>query len=358
MSHPTPKRNKSLETLKYEKLYKDLYGYLPEDEPKEEANKMDDIESGPKLLAKLDKMVKGHQQAKKVLINIITRVQLRAHGKDVLPMNALLIGESGTGKTYLVECLKKIVDFPYLAIDATGLTHTSATGLTAEGLKKKIFEKAEEERKELAALGQTVRIDAILNSMVIFVDEIDKLGMTTDANNWNKGTQTNFLRLFENKEKGLENVTWVFAGAFSGMDIYNDQYKTEVSKRIGFTTNLADVKTEKESEDTDLVQKVIKFGLIPELVGRMHHLLPLDKLDKKQFREILDEIIIPNKEAELRYFGITFDLTEEQKDEVVEVALKRKLGVRGMKTAIEEHAVDMEFNFNHSQEEVKEENKE
>ncbi len=167
------------------------------------------------ILEALSDKVYGHDKAKKILINVVNRSKKRAAGirnKDMALVslsNCLLIGASGTGKTYLIENLAEIMDFPYIKIDATELTHTSAEGMT----KAKMIEKIRNESmKHYKANPDRYKSPSdCTNQMIVFVDEVDKLVNygRTSGQNWNLGTQAAFLTVFENKSE-LENITYIF----------------------------------------------------------------------------------------------------------------------------------------------------
>ncbi len=296
--------------------------------------------SNQRIYNDVSRTVTGHDEAKKVLINLVNRSQLRYYQRyglanpimdGVKLSNCLLIGESGTGKTFLIETLAEIMEFPFIKIDATELNPTGATG----GLKKKdVIKKITEEAQWLVAQKPHLyfTVDETIEQMIVFVDEIDKLGQQLSSD-WNAHVQSNFLTLFENKGE-LSGVTFVFAGAFSGMN--KQEFE---SKKIGFSNH----KEEKKS-DGDLAQAVIKFGMIPELVGRFNHIVQLDKLTKDDYKKILKNTIMPRMSSNLEYYGINeFILSDEQMNELVESAMKSGLGVRALETGVNKLMTQFEF---------------
>jgi len=302
--------------------------------------------------AELSKLVIGHNHAKKVLINLVNRSKLRYYQKwglleadEIVSLsNCLLIGDSGTGKTHLVESLAKVMMFPLLKIDATELNPTGASG----GIKKKdLITKvitlvkellADEDDKEKANPGYKspyLSFDGTLDQVVVFVDEVDKLGQRIGSD-WNEHVQANFLTLFENKGE-LSGVTFIFAGAFTGLD----KHSKEKPKQIGFTHHRHD----DVMEAGDLSQKIIKFGMIPELVGRMHNIVLLDELKEQEYKTILLRTILPRVRKSLRAFGIEhFKLSEVQIKKLIVDAMKSGLGVRALETGVNKLLVDVEFN--------------
>lgn len=340
---PSPMLDKILkiELAERDKILKEL---SETNYPKETEMKNIKIPTSLEIMKKLDNKVFGHEEAKKILINIARRAMLRASETDMEelpPMNCLLVGASGTGKTYLMECLQDICDFPLIKIDATQLTHTSANGINQESVIKMIQDKAADLSNDLYKnFGVTMPAKKIMRSMVVFVDEIDKLAKESNPNgNWDKKTQANFLTLFGNQNDDMKYISWIFAGAFSSMD---DENKSLVDQKpLGFTAK----KEDNENKNINLDEKIIKYGLMPELVGRMQHIVSLDTLTEANYKEILETIVLPKKNAELALFSIMLDPTPEEKETIINKAFKSGLGVRGMKSYVERLAVDLEFNF-------------
>ncbi len=174
-------------------------------------------------------------------------------------------------------------------------------------------------------------IDGTLDQMVVFVDEIDKLGQKLSSE-WNEHVQANFLTLFENKAE-LQGITFIFAGAFTHME-KDDKRKNG----IGFTHNRAEDKLK------DISQKVIDCGLLPELVGRLNNIVVLDTLSKEDYTKILNDTILPKAKMQLSHYGIeNFTLTEAQVDTLVDNAMASGLGVRALETGVHQILVQLEF---------------
>jgi len=289
----------------------------------------------------LSEVVCGHDHAKKVLINVINRSKFRHYQKwgllendDKLMKlsNCLLIGDSGTGKTLLVETLSKIMKVPYLKIDATELNPTGASG----GLKQKnVVELITDAAKEfLSRQDGSWSLNSVLDQAIVFVDEIDKLGNKC-SDSWNAHVQANFLTMFENKGK-LNGITYIFAGAFCGLNKYDEKIKS-----IGFSYSV-DSKTTKK----DLSQEIIKFGIIPELVGRMENIVLLDNLRIEDYKKILMLQIIPRANRRLRLCRLKeLSPTEDELDGISSDAHKSGLGVRALEISINNLLVDIEFNL-------------
>lgn len=288
----------------------------------------------------ISKHVIGHDYAKKVLINTLNKIKLRAMQKAegvpkderVGQLNCLLVGDSGTGKTHLIESLVKVTDVPLLKLDATTLNPTGASGgIKMHDLERMIKRAADEHRYRHFSLIPPI------DTVVVFVDEVDKLSQKLSSD-WNEHVQASFLKLFENGNE-FENITFIFAGAFTGLDKYPEK---EVKKSIGFTVHGG---VPEESEERELSDKIIEYGLLPEFVGRMNHLVLLEQLKEKDYMKILRSSILSNIKRNIEVFGIDdFKLSRKQEEEIVRSAMKSGLGVRHMKSAVSHLLVEYEFN--------------
>lgn len=303
--------------------------------------------SNKKILEELDELVYGHHKAKKSLIALINRSKLRHYQRwgqllpdDALikPSKCLLIGGSGTGKTHLVQSLAKIVHFPLLIVDASAFNPTGASGgIKPQRLKEMIFEKAEE--CAMLREGTYFSLEGILDQVVVFVDEFDKISSHYDgsAGNWNEHIQTHFLTLFENNAE-LAGVSWVFAGAFSGIEKKTGGH----GRSIGFNATHEESKPSQEISDEDIV----KYGMIPEIVGRLTAICKLDKLTENDFYNILIEKVIPKKLLELSYFNVMdIDITDNELRRIAKDAMNSSQGVRYLYREVDKHLLDVEFNY-------------
>ncbi len=240
-------------------------------------------------LSMLDELVYGHKQAKKVLSVLLRRSQERYYRKCVKgeieyqdTLKCLLVGPSGTGKTHLIQSLRKLHDFPLISLDATQLMPTgNAEGINIKQLKKLINDTVQELLKKPHYHSE----EGVLNQMIIFVDEFDKLGTTFDSSgNWNKHVQANFLTMIDNKEE-FSGISWIFAGAFSNIF----EHKALPEKCIGFFPG-----TKEENTPEILDSDILKAGIIPEMLGRISLIVQLDTFTKEDYKEILMERLLPN----------------------------------------------------------------
>lgn len=275
----------------------------------------------------LEQLVYGHKEAKKVLRVIINRSQERYYKKCVMGMheypdrlNCLLVGPSGTGKTHLIRSMSKLYKFPLLNIVATDLMPTgNETGINKNQLRKLIFDTAGEYLKK----PEYSSLQGVLNQMIVFVDEFDKLGVCFDSSgNWNKHVQASFLTLLEDNED-LSGVTWVFAGAFSSL--YFNRVKP---KSIGFFH-----KDEEEPNAQTLSdQDIVKAGIIPEMVGRIPLIVELDRFTLEDYTKIVEQCI-ENKYSML---------TNVDVDKIAEKAMSSGQGVRSITRQLEMALIDQE----------------
>lgn len=294
-----------------------------------------------RIYQQLSELVIGHDNAKKVLINLINRSKLRYYQKwgmlqgatDLIKLsNCLLVGNSGTGKTHLVESLSKIMKFPLLKIDATDLNPTGASGgIKSEDLYKRISKCAKDAMEEDPETYWSY--EGTLDQVVVFVDEVDKLGQKLSTD-WNQHVQSNFLAIFENKA-GYDGVSYIFAGAFTGME----KVATKVTK-IGFSHQQDEI-----LKNHDIAQSVIRFGLIPEFVGRLNNIVMLDELTKEDYITILVKTVLPKASSTLQFYGVKeFILTHPEIVLLAEDAFKSGLGVRSLETGVSKLMVEYEFN--------------
>lgn len=299
------------------------------------------------ILDIMSKRVYGHEHAKKILINAVNRSKLRYFQRygdpngtpeeDLIPLsNCLLIGDSGTGKTLLIETLSDIMSFPYLKLDATELNPTGAhSGIKQTDLIAMIHKTATEAMERNPR--RYFSFDGAVEQTIVFIDEIDKICTKFSSSNWNEHVQSNFLTLFENKS-GLQGVTFIFAGAFTGLEKYASINK---NKNIGFHNQQ---ETKEIKPDVYLNQEIIKFGMLPELLGRIQHILLLDELTIDSYRQILIHNLLPRIKKNLQLFGVNkFTLTEKQIIELTTAAKESGLGVRNLDTSLSRLVVDLEF---------------
>lgn len=295
------------------------------------------------ILAELDRVVYGHTAVKKALISLINRSKLRHFQKWLLLEDRenwveigklLILGGSGTGKTHLVETIARLVRFPLVKVDATSFNPTGADGgLKAADLCKLIRKSAREH--SLDKSGYWHSEEGTTDQMIVFVDEIDKLGTSFGSSgSWNQHVQSNFLTLFDNKDE-FEGVSFIFAGAFTKLNKENDSKSS-----IGFT------QSEDAESECDLASELVKVGLIPELVGRFSNIVELDRFDIDDYYKVLNELILPKKLSQLKAFNIpepTF--TDVELKKIAKKAHSSGQGIRALARELDKLFHELEFNY-------------
>lgn len=295
------------------------------------------------LLHCLDEYVEGHTLAKKALIALLQRIKVRCHQKYVKemneenivdPMKLLLIGGSGTGKTHLITTLEKMEHFPLVKVDAAQFNVTAGSGgMKIKHLQDLINKKAIEYHYAFPYTYKSP--DHALDSVVVFVDEVDKLGGGDKVLEWNQNVQSEFLTLFDNKDV-YKGVSFIFAGAFSDITKYK-----ELGNTIGFN-GFSQIK------DTRLLDDMlVATGLLPELVGRFSNIIELDVFTVDDYINIMKKRIIPKKLLDLSALGIEAEsISDDDIRIIAEKAVKSSQGVRFIKRLIDNAYIELEYDSN------------
>ena len=309
----------------------------------------------------LDDYVIGQDEAKKVLsvavYNHYKRIMAqRDLGVELNKSNILMLGPTGCGKTLLAQSLAKILNVPFAIADATALTEAGYVGEDVENILLKLIQAADYDI-ERAEYG------------IIYLDEIDKItrksenpSITRDVSG--EGVQQALLKIVEGTVANVPplggrkhphqeliqidttNILFICGGAFEGIDKIIE--KRIDQKSIGFNAEIA----EKHEDDVDkllaqvLPQDLVKFGLIPELVGRVPVTVSLEMLDHDALIRILTEpknAIVKQYQKLLELDGVKLVFDDSALNEIADISLKRKTGARGLRAIMENTMMDIMY---------------
>ena len=309
----------------------------------------------------LDDYVIGQDEAKKVLsvavYNHYKRIMAqRDLGVELNKSNILMLGPTGCGKTLLAQSLAKILNVPFAIADATALTEAGYVGEDVENILLKLIQAADYDI-ERAEYG------------IIYLDEIDKItrksenpSITRDVSG--EGVQQALLKIVEGTVANVPpqggrkhphqeliqidttNILFICGGAFEGIDKIIE--KRIDQKSIGFNAEIA----EKHEDDVDkllaqvLPQDLVKFGLIPELVGRVPVTVSLEMLDHDALIRILTEpknAIVKQYQKLLELDGVKLVFDDSALNEIADISLKRKTGARGLRAIMDNTMMDIMY---------------
>ncbi len=327
-------------------------------------NELNDIPSPKEIKAVLDDYVIGQEEAKKTLsVAVYNHYKRIAHEEvqnkddvEIQKSNILLLGPTGCGKTLLARTLAKILNVPFAIADATTLTEAGYVGEDVENILLKLIQAADGDIQK-AEKG------------IIYIDEIDKItrksenpSITRDVSG--EGVQQALLKIIEgtiasvppqggrkhpNQELiqiNTENILIICGGAFEGLEnIIKDRTG---EKAIGFGTQ---IKSQKEINKYEIFQELLpqdllKFGLIPEFIGRLPIVATLKDLDRNALIQILVEpknSLVKQYQKLFEIDGVELVFEQEALEAIVDKAIERKTGARGLRSIIEERMRDIMF---------------